>query len=210
MLHWNPSSRSKGFPISSVQSCKQTPDVSPAHQKSSSDHSIPKNCPKMPHRIIEWPGLKKTTMFQPPLLCAGSPTSRPGCPEPHPAWPWMPAGMGHPQPPWATCSSASPPSGGKKFLFVSNLNLPYLSSGHFNCSCLTSPNLLYAIQLHPKAPHTPNCSGAEAWPRCLQNHCVHRGGHRWGPTLPLLRHQISSFVHIQSECISKHSKARGL
>ena len=31
-----------------------------------------------------------------PLLCAESPTSRPGCPEPHPAWPWMP--------PWATCS----------------------------------------------------------------------------------------------------------
>jgi len=24
--------------------------------------------------------------------------------EPHPAWPWMPPGMGHPQPPWATCS----------------------------------------------------------------------------------------------------------
>jgi len=22
------------------------------------------------------------------LLCAGSPTTRPGCPEPHPAWPW--------------------------------------------------------------------------------------------------------------------------
>jgi len=36
-----------------------------------------------------------------PLLCAGSPTTRPGCPEPHPAWPWMPPGMGHPQPPWA-------------------------------------------------------------------------------------------------------------
>ena len=30
-----------------------------------------------------------------PLLCAGSPTIRPGCPEPHPAWPWMPPGMGH-------------------------------------------------------------------------------------------------------------------
>ena len=30
-----------------------------------------------------------------PLLCAGSPTTRPGCPEPHPAWPWMPPGMGH-------------------------------------------------------------------------------------------------------------------
>jgi len=42
-----------------------------------------------------------------PLLCAGSPTTRPGCPEPHPAWPWMPPGMGHPQPPWRTCSSES-------------------------------------------------------------------------------------------------------
>ena len=45
-----------------------------------------------------------------PLLCAGSPATRPGCPEPHPACPWMPPGMGHPQPPWATCSSVSPPS----------------------------------------------------------------------------------------------------
>jgi len=41
------------------------------------------------HRITEWPGLKRTTMLisSNPLLCAGSPTSRPGCPEPHPAWP---------------------------------------------------------------------------------------------------------------------------
>ena len=39
-----------------------------------------------------------------PLLCAGSPTTRPGCSEPHPAWPWMPPGMGHPQLSWATCS----------------------------------------------------------------------------------------------------------
>ena len=29
-----------------------------------------------------------------PLLCAGLPTTRPGCPEPHPAWPWMPPGWG--------------------------------------------------------------------------------------------------------------------
>jgi len=34
-----------------------------------------------------------------PLLRAGLPTTRPGCPEPHPSWPWMPARMGHPQPP---------------------------------------------------------------------------------------------------------------
>ena len=29
-----------------------------------------------------------------PLLCAGSPTTRPGCPEQHPAWPSMPPGIG--------------------------------------------------------------------------------------------------------------------
>ena len=28
-----------------------------------------------------------------PLLCAGSPTTRPGCPEPHPTWPWIPPEM---------------------------------------------------------------------------------------------------------------------
>jgi len=48
-----------------------------------------------------------------PLLCAGSPTTSPGCPEPHPAWPWMPPGMGHPQPPWATCSVRHHPLGEK-------------------------------------------------------------------------------------------------
>ena len=51
-----------------------------------------------------------------PLLCAGSPTTTPGCPEPYPAWPWMPPGMGHPQPPWATSSSVSPPSAWNFFL----------------------------------------------------------------------------------------------
>jgi len=60
------------------------------------------------HRIIEWPGLKRPTMLisSNPLLCAGSPTSTPGCPEPHPAWPGMPAGMGHPQPPWTKSIAA--------------------------------------------------------------------------------------------------------
>ena len=41
------------------------------------------------HRAIGRPGLERPTVliqFQ-PLLCAGSPTSSPGCPEPHPAWP---------------------------------------------------------------------------------------------------------------------------
>jgi len=35
--------------------------------------------------------------------------------------------MGHPQPPWATCSSVSPPSVWKNSLLVSNPNLPCLS-----------------------------------------------------------------------------------
>jgi len=46
----------------------------------------------------------KDHLVSTPLLCAGSPATRPGCSEPHPAWPSMPPGMGHPQPPWATCS----------------------------------------------------------------------------------------------------------
>ena len=61
-----------------------------------------------------------------PLLCAGSPVTRPGCPEPYPDWPWMPPGMGHPQPPWATCSSVITLCV-KNFLLISNLNLSYLS-----------------------------------------------------------------------------------
>jgi len=44
-------------------------------------------------------------------LHAGPPTStfntRPGCPGPHPTWPWTPPEMGHPQPLWAACASAS-------------------------------------------------------------------------------------------------------
>jgi len=86
-----------------------------------------------------------------PLLCAGSPTTRPGCPEPHPAWPWMPPWMGHPQPPWATCSSVSPPSVRKIYLLISNLNLPCLSLRPFplvlSLSTLVnscSPSCLYA------------------------------------------------------------------
>jgi len=47
------------------------------------------------------------------LLCAGPPTTRPGCPEPHPATPCMPPGMGHPQPPWAMCSVRHHPLGEK-------------------------------------------------------------------------------------------------
>jgi len=42
-----------------------------------------------------------------PHIQTDIPATRPGCPEPHPAWPWMPPAMGHPQPPWATCTSAS-------------------------------------------------------------------------------------------------------
>jgi len=68
-----------------------------------------------------------------PLLCAGSPNTRPGCPEPHPAWPWMPPGMGHPQPPWATCSSASP-------VFTNKLVILLII--HWYLTCLVSGGML--------------------------------------------------------------------
>ena len=54
-----------------------------------------------------------------PLPRAGLPPTSSGCPGPHPTWPWVPPGMGHSQPLYAVCASASPPSQGKK----SNLNL---------------------------------------------------------------------------------------
>ena len=61
-----------------------------------------------------------------PLLCAGSPTTTPGCPEPHPAWPSMPPGMGiHSllgQPVQCVTTLCV-----ENFLLISNLNLPCLS-----------------------------------------------------------------------------------
>jgi len=45
-----------------------------------------------------------------PLPRGGTPSTRPGCSKPRPAWPWTFPGRGHPQVPWATCSSALPPS----------------------------------------------------------------------------------------------------
>ena len=45
-----------------------------------------------------------------PLPWTGTPSTRPGCPKPHPTWPWTLPGRGRPQLLWATCSSASPPS----------------------------------------------------------------------------------------------------
>jgi len=43
-----------------------------------------------------------------PLPWAGTPSTRPGCSKPHPAWPSALPGRGHPQLLWATCASASP------------------------------------------------------------------------------------------------------
>ena len=54
--------------------------------------------------------LKDHGVSTPPAKCTGSPTSRPGRAEPHPAWAPMPPEMRHPHPPWAAGSSVSPPS----------------------------------------------------------------------------------------------------
>ena len=59
------------------------------------------------HRITEWLGWRGPQGSQSSnlLLHAGPPTSTfnssPGCPGPHPTWPWTPPGMGHSQPLWA-------------------------------------------------------------------------------------------------------------
>lgn len=43
-----------------------------------------------------------------PLTCAGTAPTRSGYSKPYPAWLWTLSGLGHLQPPWATCSSISP------------------------------------------------------------------------------------------------------
>ena len=67
------------------------------------------------HRIIEWPGLKGPTVliqFQPPAVCRVT-NQQPRLPRATSSLAWMPPGMGHPQPPWATCSVRHHPLGEK-------------------------------------------------------------------------------------------------
>jgi len=65
------------------------------------------------HRIIEWPGLKRTTMlieFQPRCSVQGRQPPEQAAQSHIQPCIGMPPRMGHPQPLWATCSSASSPS----------------------------------------------------------------------------------------------------
>jgi len=59
------------------------------------------------------------------LMCAGLPTTRPGCPGQHLAWLWMLPERGHPQPPWQPVPSVSPPchTTVNDFFLISSLNL---------------------------------------------------------------------------------------
>ena len=58
----------------------------------------------MPLGIIDGFGLERTLrinhLVPTALPWAGTPPTRPGCPKPHPAWPWTPPRMGHPQLLW--------------------------------------------------------------------------------------------------------------
>jgi len=59
---------------------------------------------------IFWGGRDLYRSSSPTLLqWAGTSSTRPGCSEPCPTWPWMFPGMGHLPPLWATRSSVSPP-----------------------------------------------------------------------------------------------------
>lgn len=64
------------------------------------------------HRIIEWfrfTGTLKPVWFQPTAV-GNTPATSPGCPRPHPFWPWALRRMGHSQLLWANRASASTPS----------------------------------------------------------------------------------------------------
>jgi len=62
------------------------------------------------HRVV-WVGRDlKDHLIPTPLPWAGTPSTRPGCSEPHPTWPWTLPGRGQPQLLWATWARASPPS----------------------------------------------------------------------------------------------------
>jgi len=91
---------------------------------------------------LGWKGPQWSLSFN-PLLCARLPTSRPGSPEPHPAWPHMPPGIEHPQPTWATCSSASPPS--EWFLPVGPVlhSGRHCTSGTSTLGCRQAPRLAF-------------------------------------------------------------------
>ena len=65
------------------------------------------------HRMV-WVGRDlKDHLFPTPLPWAGTSSTRPGCSELHPTWPWALPGRGQPQLLWAACPSASPPSWGR-------------------------------------------------------------------------------------------------
>jgi len=77
-----------------------------------------------------------------PLNCAGSPTTRPGCPEPHPAWPWSLQGsvihslLGQPDPVGHHAAAAHPLAWGiDNQLFFISTNWLLFSS---DCCCVYS------------------------------------------------------------------------
>jgi len=56
--------------------------------------------------LIGWLKLEETSKIikLQPLAMGWLPSTRSGCLGHHPAWPWAPPGMGHPQLLWAACS----------------------------------------------------------------------------------------------------------
>jgi len=119
----------------------------------------------------------------PPL--AGLPTSRtatrPGCPGPHPTWPWTPPEMGHPQPLWATCSIYFPLAL-KTTISISMLLKAVEGSLIFKhismCQLLVQPEAFRTF-CFPTAPEVllSYCQGSFA--PGYSCHCTHS---KWRPT----------------------------
>ena len=75
------------------------------------------------HRMV-WVGRDlKDHLVPPPLPSAGTSSTRPGCSELHPTWPWALPGRGQPQLLWATWVRASV----ENFFLRYILNLPFIS-----------------------------------------------------------------------------------
>ena len=66
----------------------------------------------------------KHCLVSTPLLCAGLPTAKPGCPEPHPAWPWVPPEHSTSLGNLFQCVTTL---WVQNILLMANLNLPFLS-----------------------------------------------------------------------------------
>jgi len=119
-----------------------------------------------------------------PLLCAGSPATRPGCPEPHPAWPWIPASFGRDANVWEGCISSLRGASSQRRAVRQN----HVSSGLSHVCGAASQAQQWHFHVEP---HTDARTKHKGWARLLKitykkgfsfktdliGHCILNGDH---------------------------------